>query len=975
MDYSNYTTTPVSKVASDMELFKRDPTALTQSALETVESILNGEATLMSPGSPFIMLMEMACVTSANAVRENLVLLRRQYPMLSITSDEIYHHMADEDYLGRFSVPAELEVVLAIQVQGLINGMVRDESENAWKAILPRDTSITVDGITFMPLYPIVLRRYDNGILQINYDSTYLNPVMPLRDSIITPEIRTTVSGDEWVFLKIKTTQVKLEPHYFTVDKTYRFKKSVVMEDQFHHARVYFRNDASNRAWVEMRTTHSEQTFDARHPTAVLKVDNSTVTVEIPVVYLTSGLLSGEVRMDVYTSKGEIHVNMADYRPEQYTVALTAIDAERDSSVYTLAMADVSYYAYSLDSVNDGKNGMDFNTLRKNVIYNADGPQNLPITNVQLSASGTKNNFEIVKNVDMLTNRVYLATRKLPQPKNSSLITSASIGIVTMTSTLESLKLNHRVIDNGHRVTIKSKSLFESINGQLKLLSQSEQDALQAMGPSSMVTHVNNRHYLYSPFYCVLDNTEGTFEQRVYSLDQPLAKDLNILRQNHTLQLFVNTGSYELKKTNDGYSLKVLTRSSNHYIALQDNEVGVQLAYYPHHETTLAYINGVLESKNANGERLYRFDIQSSHDFNVENSMEITNSEVQGVVSYKGWVELEKQVYLIHHTTSISTNYRADETDGLLGKFLLPSGSVGNTLERLTLHFGDSLDLLWSRARSFLTDPVYQTHSVDIPLLYTETQYGKDPVTGSIFDSNMNYIVKAYAGDQVMDEDGNPVYKHRVGDVVLNEQGQPVISASSVTGREFDLLVVDGRYLFANDLVYTDYRTEIDKLLTTWITKNVQEHQNDLLEITKIYFYPRTTIGLTRVYTENHGSVFIPSEQAFTVELHVQKDIFENLDIRKTLRRTTIQILDAAVSESSINMTAVKDTLRKAYGASVDAFEVTGLGGSENYQLVTVSSNEYRLCLKKKLEIAPDRSYVVTDDVNVEFKLSANKVM
>ena len=111
MDYSNYTTTPVSKVASDMELFKRDPTALTQSALETVESILNGEATLMSPGSPFIMLMEMACVTSANAVRENLVLLRRQYPMLSITSDEIYHHMADEDYLGRFSVPAELEVL------------------------------------------------------------------------------------------------------------------------------------------------------------------------------------------------------------------------------------------------------------------------------------------------------------------------------------------------------------------------------------------------------------------------------------------------------------------------------------------------------------------------------------------------------------------------------------------------------------------------------------------------------------------------------------------------------------------------------------------------------------------------------------------------------------------------------------------------------------------------------------------------
>ena len=975
MDYSNYTLTPVSKVASDMEPFKRDPTALTQSALETVESILNGEATLMSPGSPFIMLMEMACVTSTNAVRENLVLLRRQYPMLAITNEEIYHHMADEDYLGRFSVPAEVEMVLAIQVQGLINNMVRDESENAWKAVLPRDTSITVDGFTFMPLYPIVLRRYDNGILQVNYDSAFLNPVMPLRDSIITPEIRTTTSGDEWVFLKIKTVQVKADPHYFTVDKSYRFKKAVVMEDQFHYARVYFRNQSSGRTWIEMRTTHSEQTFDSRYPTAVLKVDNNVLNIEIPVVYLSSGMMSGEVRVDVYTSKGEIHLNMADYRPEQYTVALTAIDEERDSSAYTLAMADVSYYAYSLATVNDGRDGMDFNTLRKNVIYNADGPQNLPITNVQLSASGELNNFEIVKNVDMLTNRVYLATRKLPLPRNSSLITSASIGIATMVSTLESLKLNHRVIDNGHRVTIKSKSLFESVNGQLKLLTESEQAELQAMGPSNMVTRVNNRQYLYTPFYHVLDNTESIFEQRVYSLDQPEAKDLNILRQNHTLQLFVNTGSYELKKTTDGYSLRILTRSSNHYIALQDNEVGVQLAYYPHHETTLAYINGVLESKNAEGERLYRFDIQTSHDFNVENSMEITNSEVQGVVSYKGWIELEKSVYLIHHTTSISTNFRSDETDGLLGKFLLPAGSVGNTLERLTLHFGDSLDLLWSRARSYLTDPVYLRHTVDIPLLHTQTQYGVDPVTGSIFDENMNYIEVAQIGDPVLDENGQPVYKHKVGDVVLDEQGKPMLSAASATGREFDLLVVDGRYLFANDLVYVDYRKEIDILLTTWITKNVQEHQDDLLEVTKIYFYPRTTIGLTKVYTENHGSVFVPSEQAFTVELHVQKDIFENLDIRKALRRTTIQILDAAVAESSINMTKVKETLRKAYGASVDAFEVTGLGGSENYQLVTVASNEYRLCLKKRLEIAPDRSYVVTDDVNVEFKLSASKVM
>lgn len=975
MEFTNYTTTPISKVASDMEPFKRDPTALTQSALETVESILNGEATLMSPGSPFIMLMEMACVTSANVVRENLVLLRRQYPSLCITNEEIYHHMADEDYIGRFSVPAETEMTLAIQVQGLINGMVRDDSENAWKAILPRDMSIEVDGYTFMPLYPIVLRRYDNGILQVNYDSQVENPILPLRDSIITPEIRISSSGEEWVFLKIKTLQIKANPNYFTVEKTYRFKKTMVFEDQFHHARVFYRNNATGRDWVEMRTTHSDQTFDSNYPTALLRVDNYTLTVDIPVVYLSTGMVSGEVRADTYTTKGEIHVNMADYRPEQYVVSLTAIDEEKDASEYTLAMADVSYYAYCLETLSDGKNGMAFATLRKNVIYNSDGPQSLPITNVQLQASGESNNFEIVKNIDVLTNRVYLATRKLPLPLNKNLITSASMGIATVISTLENLKQSRRVIDNGSRITIKSKTLFENVNGQVRLLNNQALAELDVLPPTTKVTRINASQYLYTPFYHVLDNTEGNFEQRAYSLDQPQAKDLNILRQNHTLQLFVNTGSFELTKTINGYQLRIITRSGNHYIGLGDNEVGVQLAYYPRYETTLAYINGVLEGKLSDGERIYRFDINISYDFNSENSMEITNSDVQGVSGYKGWVELEKQFYIFHHTTSVSTNYRADETDGLIGKFILPQGSVGNSMERLTLRFGESLDLLWSRARSYITEPVYNRHTVDIPLLHTETQYEVDPITGSIFDSDMNYRVIANIGDPVLDIEGRPVMKHKVGDVILDENKNPVLSSASVTGREFDLLVVDGRYLFANDSVYSDYRVEIDKLLTEWITKNVQEHQDRLLDVTNIYFYPRTTIGLVKVHTENHGTVLLPSEQSFTVELHVKKDIFDNSDIRKTLRRTTIQILDEAVSASTVNMTSVKDTLRKTYGASVDAFEITGLGGSENYQLLTMASNEYRLCLKKKLEMAPDHSYIVTDDVNVEFKLAASPVI
>lgn len=973
MDLTQYQPTAISTIKDRFELAKYDPTNLIKVALETIEEITEGKATLVDASNPMVMLLEMGSVLSANCIQENVALLRRQYAELATTEDELYHHMSDEDFLNRFASPATASFTIAMQIQDMVRQMVYDPSENAHKLIFPRDTTIVVDGVTFTLLYPIVIRRSANGSIQVSYDPLITNPLYALNNTIIDASVRRGTEQEDWLFFSVNMEQVQITPQYFVIDKTYNFKKKVIFPDSFYYARAFYQNENTNGQWIEIKTTHTDQVFDVRKPTVVLKVLDQEMQIEIPIVYMSSGVLSGQLRIDVYTTKGELSMNLRNYRQDAFVVTLKAVDEARDLNAYTAAMGDVSYYAYSLESVVGGKKELTFDALRERVIYNAVGPQNIPITNVQLEAEAENNGFEIVKNIDVLTNRVFLATRKLPTPSNVKLITPANIGMVTFAAQLESLLDNDYVTTNGHRMTIASKAVWLSENSQLRLLNKAEVSGLKSLGQTAMIALVNASQYFYTPFYYVLDASGDEFEIRSYALDQPYAKNLNFIRQNQSLQLFVNTGSYQLTKTLKGYALRVVTKSGSYYRGLSNAEVGIQLAFNPKNETTYAYINGVLESTREDGERIYLFDIETNHDINSDNLINVTNSTVQGITEYEAWIDLETTFNLLHYTTSVTQTYAADETNQLLGRFMLPSGAAGNSHEKLTLHMGDALSSLWRRSRSYSLDTVYRLHPENVPLYYEKDVFAVDQDTGSILTisdaGDVIYTILHHEGDPVIDIDGNQVYRYRQGDVIRDELNQPVKELNVTTGREMDLLVIDGRYLFADDEVTIAYRDEIEATLTGWIINDVSTLQKDLLEQTRIFFYPKTTLGMLHVYTENGGEDYLAAEQSFVVSLYVKAAVYGDSDIRERLRALTVKLLDSLISQQVVNMTEIFDALKELYGPVVAAFSISGLGGERNYQYVEMGSRRNKLCLKKQLIAQADRTMIVQDAVDVEFKL------
>lgn len=969
MNLSDYKPTPLSELLTRFDRAKYDSSYLVKTSIETIEEITQGKAVLVDATTPAVMLLEMSASQAAVCVLENLALLRRQYPVLAVTEDELYHHMSDEDYLNRFALPAEAEFIFMLQVQDILREAVYDSSVQAYRLTLPRETTIVVDGVSFMTLYPVSILRYDNGALQVSYDTDQLSPLMPLNNTIIDYAVRKGTEQEDWLFFSLKAKQLAIQTSYHVIDRTYSFKKTIAISDDFHHATIYYQNNTTNGAWVELATTHTDQVFDIETPTAVLQVRENEVDIRLPVIYTTTGQLSGQLRVDLYTTKGKMSMNLQNYRPDTFSVTLRAVDETRDLNAATRAMGGVSFYVYSQTLVEGGRAPLDFESLRQRVISNTVGPQVLPITSAQIATELENNGFDLFKNIDVLTNRVFLATRSLPTPSNRRLVTAANIGIVTYAGTLDQLIQHPNVVNNGDRITIRSKTLWQNQNGSLSLLDPTEQQQLYAMTQTAMVAQINSRQYVYTPFYYVLDATQDEFSLRAYSLDQPKAKNLNFVRQNQTLQLFVNTASYQLTKTLSGYALRIQTKSGNFYKSVGNNEVGVQLGFYPHGENTLVYLQGALERTLEDGERVFRFDLMTSHDIDQDDLLCITNARVQGVESYNAWINLESTFHLLHYTTSLSTGFLPDLTDQLIGKFLLPAGAVGNSHEQLTLTLGYALSNLWTRSRSYKLDTVYRRHLVDVPQLWETTVYDPDPATGAIFDivdGELQYRILHEAGTPVI-ENGQPVYKYRAGDVLLDEQGLPVEDRNVTLGREVDLVMVDGRYYFANDSATVAYRDEIEATLVDWITDEIQDFQDRLLEKTRIYFYPKTTLGLVQVYTENNGVDHVTAEQTFRVNLYVPQDVYRDTEIRERLSALTIQVLDEHISKTTINLNDIVDQLKTLYGRSVRAFNVSGLGGSRNYQMLNIASERNKLCLKKELVIQPDKSLIVKDAVNIEF--------
>ena len=960
----------ISDLMGRIDQVKENPSLTFRVGMDVLSEVMDGTMTLVDPSNPLVHLLEVSAVQTAANAQETLRVLRKQYPTLAQDETDLYHHMSDRDYLSRFSTPADTTATLVFQWDQLRNQMVLDTAEECYKAIIPRDSMITVDGVSFMMQYPVVIRLYNNGVLNVSYDNTIESPVLTLRTNIIPSKVSVDSQNVKWLFFEVKVLQLLSKTVLETVTAGRRLDLDVPFSDDFYMVRAYHQHPSTGKVWHEMRVTHSDLVYDVNFPTTVLQVQNGSVRITIPTIYQTSGKVSGSVRFDIFTTKGKISYNFSNYQPDSFQLKLQALDEYRDLNIYTAVLSTVSLHALIDKTVNGGEDGLSFEQLRARAINNSTGDPVIPITNLQLETVVENRGFDLVKNVDTLTNRIFLASQKLPYPSDTRLLTAANISIGTVLFNLEYLKDHQYVRINGKRWTLLSKNLYSENNGIIKLLQDGERATLQNQRLDDMVRELNRTKYLYSPFYYVLDNSEAEFTTRIYELDTPTAKNLNFIRQNQTLQLVVNTANFQIEKTDAGYRLTTVTDSGTFYKQLPDGSVQAQLAFYQPKETVMAYINGTLVGRSDKDERIYQFDITTNYDIDAYDNIRITSATIPGLDNVSVRTNIFSTFHLFYTTTSLTTGFKPDESDNLISKVLLPMGAVAITHEEIDLQFGLALKNLWSRCRSLPVGVTYKRYLSDIPMQYTEDIYATDPVTGSMFtvvDGKLTYLKIHGIGDVVYDENNVVVYKHRKGDVILDESGQPIVEDINNLYKELDIFFVDGKNYFVNDEAYVAYNKEFAAIVAEWITEDIKELQEVLLEQSKIYFYPKNQLGSVKVALVDGSETSIPSEQSLVLELDVPGAIYSDQTIRQQLSDQTVRLLDQYISRSEVNVVNINTALEKMYGNSVKSFRLSGLGGSEDYRLIKLVTQDSALCLKRNLYVQQDGTLIMKEDVTINF--------
>lgn len=971
MELTNNKSVSIQIVKDNITKYKTNPTEIQRIIFDMEEEVFNGQIELVDATNPFIHLLQLSATQTAINEQEQIANIRRIYPSLAQEEEQLYLHMSDVDFVNRFATPVESEFTIVLKAEDVLNKLVYDVNEGNYKATIPRDTTITIDDYTFTLQYPIDIRKYNNGLVEISYDANIDSPLQTLSTNIIEYQVRRDTDHVDWIYFNVLLQQFKISSTIESVQASKFFNINLELTDSFYYCRVYYQNNSTNNLWKEILTTHTDQVFDPTKPTALIKVFESQINVVIPPIYTYKGTISGNVRIDIYNTKGEVSINLSNYKVDSFILNMSPIDQQRDVNEFTNVFSNINYYCFNKNIVAGGTNSTDFDTLRSRVIENSSGDRKLPITPDQLKANVENNGFDIIKNIDVITNRIFLATRKLPRPINNKLITASNIGISTYIANLSYLKtLTNEVKDNNDRITILSNNLFINNNGILRLITKDEIESLLLNPKTYIVNDINNKKYLYNPFYYVLDNSQDEFEIRIYHLDDPIASNLSFENQNQTLKLPVNTGNFFLSKTNYGYELQITTKSGNFYKNTPDSQVNIQLAFLPPNEKELAYLNGILVGKTEDNERIYSFRIETNYDLDSDNNLIITNFNLINKDFVRIPISLNQKFNILYTTTSTNNDYIPKDINKLLGTFILPTGSVCITHETINLELGLYLKNLWSRSKSLASGFIYQTYQSDIPLLYTKDIYAVDPDTNSIFsivEGEIVYNILHHVGDPVLDNDNNPIFKHKKGDVILGINGEPTLDEELRVDRELDILFVDGKYFFANDQAFIDYKKEIRQIIANWITENITSIQDILLEQTKIYFYPKTTLNTVKVIPNGGVEQPIESGQSFTIDLYVRNDVYSSNQIRQQIINNIINVIDTYIDNTTINITELRNLILTNLGTSINSIELYGLGGNKNYSIVKLINDHNRLSLNKKLILQQDGTFIISEDVTVNF--------
>lgn len=972
--------TTISEVARQFEGIRSDPTIVQRAVLDTIENVSNGKMVIMDANNPFALAMEMTVTLAVSNLTESRHLTRQSYPSLTNDWDDLYRHMSDYDYKDVFATPVIHTFAILMDKEELLSRTVPDpERPGTRRFSIPRYTEVEVQNTPFTLLYPVDIRLVSHGGLLINYNYDNYTPLHPLQSNQVRYDIA-VIDGREYIRMFVDMVQVRIERFIPQLNASSGFSRNYPLNDQFFYCRAFIRS--GEMSWQEIRTTHSDTVYDPKVPTIVLRVLENDLKVTVPQIYANNGLITDSVRLDIYTTKGALNMSLNNLPHTSYATQWNRLDNESLTKFTAPILALNRYMVYSPEALAGGTNGVTFEELRRRVVTRSINTEGLPITKGQLTAKLADLGYQLVTNIDNITDRQFLATRLPPLPLNGSTVNGIGAMIGTLQETLTFMELSKSVIKNNRRDTIKPSQLYELREGKLYMVPDIVTEGLQTLqvsNPDALADALNGKSYLYSPYYYVIDTDVNEFHNRVYSLDNPSIESRFFATSNLGLGINLSVSDYQLglSTSGDGYSLKVLLAVGDTAKTLGPDFIDVQLSYVGIGDSNRYVIAGRLISPIDSltgfpvaGNYLYEFDIQTRYDVDENDGLILT--------PYKSPVGLVHEFDVVtiikgYNPAGTLTSDIDELIDTKVINNYAPSMSVfGVSHEKLKLNFGERLHHIWQRTRSIMEYDVFERYTTDVIDIFASDEYEKDSQgrIKYVMNTETNQLVlnKLHSkGERRLDSFGNTVYKHRAGEIVLDSAGEPVYKDNGRgIQRHMDLFLLDARYLFANKDEDVKYRESVRKIIADWCIYDMGRIQDELLERSEIFYCPIRTTGRVEVLADNDLHVSIDAEQKFKVTYWLRQDKYNNTTLREAIETTTIASINKTLDAVSISQDKLVDNLRLELSDNIVGVQVTGFTG-DRYTTVTLKDSSMGVSIAKRVRVMSNNQLEIVNDVDVEF--------
>lgn len=937
-----------------------DPNRTQQLMLNFLEGSSDGNLKITEPTNPFVMLMEAAAVSGSNAVTEPITLFRKLYADLAQTPDQLVHHLSDAELANMFSVPAEAAMIFYVNVKDIKSNGNRPTGATYTETILPIGTEVTVANTTFTLLNKIYIKLYDEGIVFVEQENND-NDIAISSLGVLSAGIISFKDGEPWVIFETTLKQVKKHTVTKTISATEGFDKILTITDKYFYSEVKYKNSYTNNNYQKLLKTHAEDFINTSVPTVYIKLMDKQIEFKIPDTYLIDGLVSGNGVIDIYETKGKINLPINKYKMEEFKVNIEVTA----NNVTEASIANINVLASSRMGVEGGKDSIDMEELRSSIINNSTGDIDVPITTDNIKRKGEFDGFEMFKALDIVTERVFIASKNLPDIESKLIFAKPDIFFNKLSLTLSDVTDMDNVLMIDDYMLIKSGTVFKENNYKMEIVRNSELDEIKNMTNDEKLFKLQDNKYFFTPYHYVIDTSDKeTTTSRVYDLENPILKDIKIIGKNTNVLMRVNTDQYGVFKTSTGYKVVFTLITNKDFDNIDPKLIKGQFSIPLIGKQDRIYFKSEYDQGNKRMEFNITTDLFVDKDdfVTIKNGFALISNKLVSLLNTCEFIIYSAESNILDNTHYLQ-NEIVEETDQVV---------VFNK-ESIHLTMGTNIKYIWNKFYNTYTERMYKKHEYDLPMVYKEDVYKIYPETGTIFhyvkDEDNNLVAESEIihkqGDPILDTNDSPVYKFRKGDIILDEDDKPMVDTVSGIVRNIDIMMLEYEFKVSTSSAYVNYLNIVLETIADWLYNSMPKLNNNLLENTTIQYRSYKTAEPLHIKTNNSISDLRYNVKP-KITLYSKLKNYTNSEV-SNISNIIGNILHEYLNNSVIHLSEVKDTILETLGKDIVGVKIENIDTVNESEVFTILDNTKRLILDKKLTINKNNDLVVNYalDINI----------